>query len=44
VLGDVTMRHPQSGVRHVQQDVNGLPRWEQHGVLPDEVGLGLPLA
>src|SRR5262245_8960925 len=39
VLGDVTVRHPATGVRDVEQDVDGLPRAHEHCVLPDEVRL-----
>jgi hypothetical protein len=40
VLGDVAVRHPDAGIRHVEQDVHGLAGSKQHRVLPDEVGLG----
>ena len=40
VLGDVAVGHPQARVGDVEQDVYGLTRAHQHGVLPDQVGLG----
>src|SRR5687768_12329263 len=39
VLRDVAVRHPDADVRHVEQDVDGLTRSDQDGVLPDEVRL-----
>src|SRR5690242_14494452 len=44
VLGDVAVRHPQAGVRDVEQDVDGLAGTDQHGVLPDEALLGLAVS
>src|SRR5512133_3270817 len=44
VLGDVAVGHPQARVGHVEQDVYGLNRTHQHGVLPHQVGLGDPVA
>ena len=41
VLGDVAVRHPQPGIGDVQQDVDGLARAQQHGVLPHQVRLRL---
>jgi hypothetical protein len=41
VFGDVAVRHPQPGIGDVQQDVHRFPRPQEHGVLPDEVLLGL---
>src|SRR5262245_57909900 len=37
VFGDVTVRHPESGVCHIKQDVHGLSCEQEHGVLPDQV-------
>jgi hypothetical protein len=39
VLGDVTVRHPQTGVADVEQDVDGLAGAQQHGVLPHQIRL-----
>ena len=44
VLGDMAVRHPQAGVGDVEQDVHGLAIADQHRVLPDQVGLGHPVA
>src|SRR3954462_91202 len=41
VLGDVAVCHPQSWIGDVEQDVHGLSRSNQNGVLPHEVGLRL---
>ena len=43
VFGDVAVRHPQPGVGDVQQDVDGLARAQQHGVLPHEIGFRPPV-
>ena len=37
VLGDVAVRHPEPGFV-TSEDVDGLARPDEHGVLPDEVG------
>src|SRR5262245_5116619 len=39
VLGDVAVRHPQTWICYVQQDVDRLPRPNEHRVLPDQVRL-----
>ena len=44
VLGDVAVRHPQARVGDVEQDVDGLAGTDQHGVLPDQVGLHNPVS
>ena len=44
VLGDVTVRHPAAGLRDLQQNVDGLPGGDEHGVLPDEVRLDSAVA
>jgi hypothetical protein len=43
MLGDVAVRHPQTGIRDVEQDVHGPSRWHKHGVLPHQVGFRLAL-
>ena len=44
VLRDVAVRHPDAGVRDVEEDVDGLARPDEDGVLPDEVRLGHAVA
>src|SRR5436190_23219099 len=39
VLRDVAVRHPQTRVGDVEEDVDGLAREQQDRVLPGEVGL-----
>jgi RimK family alpha-L-glutamate ligase len=39
MLGDVAMSHPAAGVRHVEEDVDGLAGAHEHRVLPDQVRL-----
>src|SRR5215211_1473178 len=39
VLGDVAVRHPETWVAHVQENVDSLPGADKHGVLPNEVRL-----
>jgi len=39
-----TVRHPDSGIGDVQQDVDGLTSADQHGVLPHQVRFHLPVA
>src|SRR5215218_6200119 len=43
MLGDVAMRHPTTGVRDVQEDVDRLACADEDGVLPDEVRLDDPV-
>src|SRR5919199_4806103 len=43
VFGDVAVRHPEPAIRDVQQDVHGLARAHEHGVLPYKVGLRLAI-
>ena len=40
VLGDVAVRHPETRVRDVQEDVDDLAGTHQHRVLPHEILLG----
>src|SRR5215207_2141098 len=44
VLGNMAVGHPQPRVGDVEQDVHHLAGADQHGVLPDQVGLGHPVA
>ena len=44
VLGDVAVRHPESGVGDVEQDVDGFARAHEYGVFPGEVGLDVVVA
>ena len=39
MLGDVAVGHPAARVGHVEEDVDGLPGPDEHGVFPDQVGL-----
>src|ERR687891_2384705 len=39
VPGDGAVRHPQAGIRNVQEDVHGFPRAYEHRVFPYEVRL-----
>jgi hypothetical protein len=39
MLSDMAVSHPQAGVGDVEEDVDRLPGWDEHGVGPDEVGL-----
>ena len=39
MLGDVTVRHPPSWIRDVEEDVDRFPGADENGVLPDEVRL-----
>ena len=41
VLGDMAVRHPQTGVRDIQQDVDRLAGSHEHCVFPDQIGLRL---
>ena len=44
VLGDMAVRHPQTGVRDGQQDVDRLSGSHEHCVFPDQIGLRLAIA
>jgi hypothetical protein len=39
VFGDVAVRHPETGVGHVEEDVDGFACAHENGVFPDEIGL-----
>jgi hypothetical protein len=39
VLGYVTVRHPETRLAHVQEDVDGLPGPDEHRVLPNQIRL-----
>jgi hypothetical protein len=39
MFGDVTVRHPEARVRHIQEDVHGFARAHEHRVLPHQIGL-----
>ena len=41
VFCDVAVSHPARGMRHVEQDVDGLAGAHQHRVVPDEILLGV---
>ena len=41
VLGDMAVRHPQTGVRDGQQDVDRLAGSQEHRVFPDQIGFRL---
>ena len=40
VFGDVAVRHPHTGIRHVEEDVDGLVRTDEDRVLPNQILLG----
>jgi len=37
VFRDVAVEHPVAGVTDVEQDIDGVPRRNEHGVFPDEI-------
>ena len=39
VFGDVAVRHPETGVGHVEEDVDGFAGAHEDGVFPDEIRL-----
>ena len=43
MLGDVAVRHPQTWIRDVKQDVHGPSHGHEHGFLPYQVGLRLTI-
>src|SRR5215218_1448149 len=40
----VAVRHPEAGISDVEEEVHRLPSSDEHGVLPDEIRLGLAVA
>ena len=37
MLSDMTVKHPLTGIRHLDEQVHGRPHWNDRGVFPDKV-------